>query len=47
MSSLAIRMTRRATYNGSAPPSSIRHIQYNDASGSEPRTALCSAEIWS
>jgi hypothetical protein len=33
--------------SGSQPPSSMRHSQYSAASGSLPRTALCSAEIWS
>ena len=47
ISSDAIRTKRRAMYLGSQPPSSIRHSQYNAASGSEPRTDLCKAEIWS
>ena len=47
MSSIAMRTRRRPTYNGSAPPSSILTIQYSAASGDEPRTDLCRAEIWS
>ena len=36
---------RRATYKGSPPAVKIRAYQYNAASGAEPRTDLCSAEI--
>ena len=32
-------------YIGSQPPASMRHSQYSEASGSLPRTDLCSAEI--
>ncbi|CFN76676.1 Uncharacterised protein [Bordetella pertussis] len=47
ISSIAMRTRRRARYLGSAPPSSMRASQYSAASGSEPRTDLCSALIWS
>ena len=43
MSSAAMRIMRRAMYLGSAPPSNMRTSQYKAASGSEPRTDLCSA----
>ena len=42
---VARRVTRRATYRGSSPASSIRASQYTAASGSELRMLLCSAEI--
>lgn len=38
-----MRTTRRATYKGSSPPSSIRASQYNAALASDPRTLLCKA----
>ena len=44
-SSAAKRVTRRATYSGSSPPSSIRASQYTAASGSELRIDLWSAEM--
>jgi hypothetical protein len=40
MSSVAMRTTRRATYSGSHPPSSIRASQYNAASGELPAHGL-------
>src|SRR5690554_6411519 len=44
---LAMRTTRLAMYSGSQPPSSMRAYQYRAPSGLEPRTDLCSADIWS
>ncbi len=44
-SSDAKRIRRRTIYSGSSPASSIRANQYSPASGSEPRSDLCRAEI--
>jgi site-specific DNA recombinase len=44
-SSEAKRIRRRTIYNGSSPASSIRANQYNPASGSDPRSDLCRAEM--
>ena len=44
-SSEAIANKRRATYSGSPPAVIMRAYQYNAASGAEPRTDLCNAEI--
>ena len=41
----AKRVTRLATYIGSSPASSMRASQYTEASGSELRIDLCSADI--
>ena len=44
-SSEAMRSSHSAMYNGCSPPSTVRASQYSEASGSEPRTLLCSAEM--
>ena len=45
ISSLARITKRRAIKSAGSPPTNIRAIQYNAASGSEPRTDFIMADI--